>query len=169
MEELEKIFEARDVAFEKQTYKIFDIIHTTLVCVTTFLRNIDPVFAAGTIMWEDVNLVDDGIVIIGMVDYTEGTEMEVDNNTIIVTKDNIEYFRRIVHMSLPIDLVYEDSEDVIMEFLYNMHSQDNISTFSEPLEVEINNNTDFDLTKLTEQQRQSLMLHSNKEKLIKNK
>lgn len=164
MEKLEKIFEARDMAFEKQTHEIFDIIHTTLVCVTTFLSDIDPVFEAGTIMWEDVNLVDGGIVIIGMVDYTEGTEMEVDNNTVIVTKDNIEYFRRIIHMSLPLDLVYEDNEDVIMEFLYNMHSQDNVSTFSEPLVPAVNNNPDFDLTKLTEQQRQSLMFHNNKEK-----
>ncbi len=164
MEELEKIFEARDMAFEKQTHEIFDIIYTTLVCVTTFLGDIDPIFAAGNILWEDVNLVDGGIVIIGMVDYTEGTEIEVDKNTVMVTEDNIEYFRRIVHMSLPIDLVYKDDESVIMEFLYNMHSQDNVSTFSEPLEPGINNNPEFDLSKLTEQQRQSLMLHNNKEK-----
>lgn len=164
MEELKKLFNVRDNAFEKQTYEIFSVINTTLVCVNSFLCDIDPIFAAGNIAWEDVNLVDDGIVIIGMVDYTEGTEMEVDNNTIVVTKDNIEYFRRIVHMSLPVDLVYEDDEDVIMEFLYNMHNQDSVSAFSEPLEPGINNNTDFDLSKLTEEQRQSLMFHDNKEK-----
>lgn len=164
MEELEKIFEARDIAFEEQTNEIFNMIHTTLMCVTTFLSDIDPIFAAGNIAWEDVNLVDGGIIIIGMVDYTEGTEMEVDGNTISITKDNIEYFRRIVHMSLPLDLVYEDNEDVIMEFLYHMHNQDNVATFSEPLEPAINQSNEFDLSKLTDQQRQSLMFHNNKEK-----
>jgi len=158
---LEKIFEARDIAFEKQTHEIFDIINTTLVCINTFLNDIDPIFAAGHILWEDVNLVDGGIVIIGMVDYTIGTEMEIDNNTVVITEDNLEYFRRIVHMTLPLDLVYEDDEEVILEFLYSMHAQDNVGAFSEPLEPGGNNNPDFDLTKLTDKQRQSLMLHNN--------
>ncbi len=167
MDELKKIFEARDSAFEQQTLKIFNIIHMTLVCVETFLNDIDPIFAVGNITWEDVNLVDDGIIIIGMVDYTVGTKMEIDGNMIVITQDNIEYFRRIVHMSLPFDLIYDNDEDTIMEFLYNMHNQDNVSTFSEPLELGVNNNnnnTEFDLTKLTEKQRQSLMVLNNKEK-----
>jgi len=164
MKELEKLFDVRDDAFKEQTLEIFNAINTTLVCVTTFLNDIDPIFAAGNIAWEDANLIDNGIIIIGMVDYTEGTEMQVDGNTVTVTKDNIGYFQRIVHMSLPLDLVYQDDEDVIMEFLYNMHNQDSVSTFSEPLEPTPNQSNEFDLSKLTEKQRQSLMFHDNKEK-----
>jgi len=158
MKNLEEIFDIRDTAYAKQTNKIFDAIITTLSCVNIFLNDIDPIFDAGNIIWEEVNLIDGGIIIIGMIDYKEGTKITVDGNIIEITKNNIEYFRRVVHMTLPLDLVYTNDEDIIMEFLYNSHNESNINSFSEPLELE-NNNIEFDLTKLTEKQRVALVLY----------
>ena len=164
MEELKKVFEARDSAFEKKTHEIFELIHTSLVCVTEFLNDVDPIFNAGEITWEDANLVDDLVVIVGMLDYTPGTTVEVDGNLISVTEENLDYFQRVVHMSLPFDLVASSNEEDITRFLYELHNKGNTSDFSEPLEDNINVAADFDLTKLTKEQRQSLMLYNNKEK-----
>jgi len=168
MEELKKVFEERDSAFEKKTLEIFDIIHTSLVCVTEFLNDIDPIFNAGVVAWEDANLIDDLVVIIGMVHYTPGTAIEIDGNMISITEENLDYFQRVVHMSLPYDLVSSSDEDAITNFLHKIHQENKTNDFSEPLESGGASNeataTDFDLTKLTDEQRRALMFYNIKEK-----
>ena len=164
MEELRKVFEARDKAFEKKTFEIFEIIHDTLVCVTNFLDDIDPICAAGTITWEDANLVDDLVVVIGMVEYTPGTTMEMDGNLITITKENLDYFQRVVHMSLPFDLVESANEEDIMKFLYNINKEKEASEFSEVVDGNPKASMEFDLTKLTDEQRQALQFFTSKGK-----
>ena len=166
MDELKKVFEARDTAFEKKTIEIFELIHTTLVCVTEFLNDVDPIFAAGSITWEDANLMDDMVIIVGMVDYMPGTTIEMDGNLITITEENIDYFQRVVHMSLPFELVEAGNENELMEFLQRIHEEQTASQLSTSLdeskkpELE----TDFDLSKLTDEQRQALMLYNMKGK-----
>ena len=164
MEELKKVFEARDSAFEKKTHEIFELIHTSLVCVTEFLNDVDSIFNAGDITWEDANLVDDLVVIVGMLEYAPGTTVKVDGNLISVTEENLDYFQRVVHMSLPFDLVASSNADDITRFLYDLHNNSNKSDFSELVEDKPSSIADFDLTKLTEEQRQSLMFYNGKEK-----
>lgn len=168
MEELKKVFEERDSAFEKKTLEIFNIIHISLVCVTEFLNDIDPIFAAGDVAWEDANLIDDLVIVIGMVHYTPGTTVEIDGNMVSITEENLDYFQRVVHMSLPYDLVLSSDEDAILEFLHNMHDEGKAEDISEPIESGAipgeATSTDFDLTKLTDEQRQALMYYNIKEK-----
>ena len=106
--------------------------------------------------------MEDLVVIIGMVDYTPGTVIENDGNTVTITDDNIEYFQRVVHMSLPYDMVRSSNEDEIAEFLRTMGTDHPIE-FTEPVDAPPTA-TDFDLSKLTEEQRRSLMLHNMKGK-----
>jgi hypothetical protein len=163
MTELKDIFDARDEAFAKKTMEIFGIIHTALVCITEFLNETDPSVASGNVSWEDANLMDDLVVIIGMVNYEEGTVIENDGNKITITNDNIEYFQRIVHMSLPYEMVLSSNEEDIMEFLHTMGTNHPIE-FTESVDTPPDDSMEFDLSKLTEEQRRSLMFHHMKGK-----
>lgn len=163
MEELREVFNERDTAFAAGTMKIFELIHTTLVCVTEFLNESDPVCAAGNISWEDANLMEDLVVIIGMVDYAPGTAIEADGNLVTITEDNLEYFQRVVHMSLPYDLVKTSNEVEITAFLRTIN--ENVGEeFTDAVSPPTTSDTDFDLSKLTEEQRKSLMMHNAKGK-----
>jgi hypothetical protein len=166
MSKLKEIIDTRDSSFQEKTLEIFELIHTTLVCVTEFLNDADPICAAGNLTWEDANIMEDLVVIIGMVEYVAGTEMEVDGNMVKITDENVEYFQRVVHMSLPFDLVEAGNEKDIIEFLHTMHGELNAADFSEIVEETTTESAevDFDLTKLTEEQRRSLMMHGPKEK-----
>jgi len=163
MTDLKDIFYARDEAFAEKTMEIFEAIHTALVCITEFLNETDPNCAAGNISWEDANLMDDLVVIIGMVDYEHGTIIESDGNEITITNDNIQYFQRIVHMSLPYEMVLSSNEEDIMEFLHTMGTNYPIE-FTKSVDIPSDDSTEFDLSKLTEEQRRSLMFHHMKGK-----
>lgn len=165
MEELRKVFEARDSAFEKKTLEIFEMIHTTLVSVTTFLNEIDPMLASGTIEWEDANILDDDqVVIIGTVNYAPGVTVEVEGSLTTITEENLDYFQRVIHMALPFDLVESRNEEKIMEFLKEIYDKSVIEEGEEDTDIPVSAETEFDLSKLTEEQRQSLRFCSTKGK-----
>jgi len=164
MEEIKKIFKKRDTAFEKQTLEIFKLINTALVSVTRFLNDIDPTCEAGDLSWEDTNLVDDLIIIIGTVRFTPGTTVEIDGELISITEDNLEYFNRIIHMSLPYDLVVEGDEDIITEFLYDIHNEEIAKEALALHEESQGEDLKFDLTQLTDEQKLALELFHAREK-----
>jgi len=161
---LKELFEERDEAFKQQTFKIFELIHTTLVCVTEYLNSIDPVFAAGQVAWEDANLMDGMVLIVGIVDYTPGTQIEIEGETITITESNLDYFQRVVHMSLPFELVESSNEANIIEFLKMIHEKQKAESFSTPINDTPPPDDDFDLSQLTEEQRQAYMLFNTKGK-----
>jgi len=171
MENLKELFNKRDSVFEAATLEIFKKINTTLTCVTTFLNEIDPMVNAGKIVWEDSSLHedDDLITIVGMVEFTPGTSVEIDGETIEVTEETVEYLNRVIHMSLPYDLVEADNGQEITSFLQDIHAEEMERNMLESSDDEDNIPTqqtgpDFDLTKLTEEQRQALDLYNAREK-----
>lgn len=164
MEEIKKIFKKRDSAFEKQTLEIFKQINTALVSVTRFLNDIDPTCEAGNLSWEDTNLVDDLIVIIGTVQFTPNTTVEIDGELVSITEDNMDYFNRVIHMSLPYDLVVEGDEDIITEFLYDIHNEEIAKEALAAHEESQGTDLDFDLSKLSDDQMHALELFHAREK-----
>ncbi len=168
MENLKGIFNARDIAFKEKTLEIFKLINTSLVCVTEFLNSTDPMFNAGIITWEDTNLIDDLIVIIGMVEYEQGTTIEVNGNIISITEENLEYFQRVIHMSLPFDLVITSNENEIMEFLHKLLKDGKGDNFNNIIEnapsstILEQSSLEFDLTQLSDEQIQALKFNNNK-------
>jgi len=162
MEDLQKMLKARNSAFEEKTLEIFKLINTTLVCVTTFLSDIDPLCGAGTFTWEDANIVDDLLVVMGSVDYAPGTTFESDGNEITITEENLEYFQRVVHMNIPLELATTNDEDAIMDFLYTMHEEKSMEEFSETIDNSNPVATEFDLTQLSDKQLQSLKFYNMK-------
>jgi len=164
MENLKKLFEIRDSIFDGQTDEIFELISTSLICISEFLSAVDPMFDAGDLIWEELNLVDDMVVIIGMVYYEPGTTIEVENNLVSITEENLDYFQRVVHMSLPIDIVMSSNKLIISKFLQNLKDEGQGDDFTEIIKNAPDISADFDLSKLTPEQQQSLMFYNSKQK-----
>lgn len=160
MENLKAIFNERDDVFSKRTHKIFSLINTTLVCVTEFLNTNDPMFQAGSITWEEVELEEDLVSIMGFIEYEPGTTVEVDNNIISVTSENIDYFQRIIHMSLPYELVVESDGGEILKFLQKLKDDGKGDDFGKIIAGAPDGSIDFDFTKLTKAQ-QAALIHDN--------
>jgi len=157
METLKKLYNVRDEIFADKTYEIFKHIDNTLACVTLYLTDIDDMVAQGIIAWEDTTLVEDLVVVIGTVQYNVGEFLTIDNKEIEITKDNKEKYEQVVHMSIPYDLVIEDDKDNIIEFLYTVGSESELTHIGIPIET----NNDFDLTELSEEQLTALQTNQS--------
>ena len=159
---VQELFEQRDKKFASVTMEIFEHIHNSLVCITDFLNDNDPVFAAADVTWEDANLANDQVTIIGMIDFNENTTVTIDGEEIEITADNKEYFQRVIHLSLPFGLVIEGDYNTITQFLTEMKQHEE-ALLEEAINLEsitpaVNTAQSFDLSKLTQSQRNSLIL-----------
>jgi hypothetical protein len=166
MSDLEALFAERDKFLEENTLAIFKEMYAALEAVTIFLTDIDDLIAQGTINWEDANIMDDVVILIGMVSYEPGDTVKIsDELDVIINEDNIDNFQRIVHMSIPLDLVKNNDKDVILSFLYDMNVERSAEEFSsvidETTKIPINKEEEFDLSDLDEQQIQSLKYFSD--------
>ncbi len=162
MKELSTIIEARDKKFKEGTIEIFLAIDLSIECVEAFLSGVEPMFAAGSFSWNDVFHEDGLITILGVVSFEDGMTIETDEGTINITKDNLEYFQRVVRMALPYDLVANGERDAIMVFLEKLHKSGKGQDFEE-----INQNAphvqtaaDFDLSELTNDQQAALKMYN---------
>ena len=164
MADLKALFKARDEKFLEETLKIFKLINSTLGCVTAYLSDIDEAVQQGIITWEDASIVDDMVVVIGMVDYDLGDVINLYGKEYTITEENFDDFQRVVHMSVPIDLAEEGNEEKILNYLYSQGEGKDISEFSNAVSgiPEPNTEEEFDLSELTEDQIESLKLHNLK-------
>ncbi len=149
MENLKTLYNVRDEIFSDKTYEIFKKIDNTLACLTLYLTDIDEAVAQGVIAWEDTSLIDDLVVVIGTVQYDMGDIITIAGVEIEVTPNNVLEIERVIHMSIPYDLVIEDDKDNIMEFLYTVEAANEFNIDGAPA-------NDFDLSELSDEQRKSL-------------
>lgn len=161
MKDLKAIFDERDKFFSDKTLEIFTEIDTTLSAVTAFLSDVDDMVSQGTITWEDASFVEDLVVIIGVVQYDIGKFITVGQAEMQITVDNVEQFNRVVHMSIPYELVINADPEAILDFLYTMGTDEEQETIEVKATGEYND-ADFDLTELTDEQRKQLEMFDKK-------
>ncbi len=166
MEDLKALFKVRDEHFSKHTTKILMEITNTLECVTTYLVDIDDGVAQSDIVWEDISIMEDILVMMGTVDYIIGNTISFGNEKIVVTAENCESLQQLVHMSVPLVLVQEDDTAKIMRYLETtaVDMGSDLDGFVVPLTPQTTtpHTSDFDLSELSEEQRQSLKLSTTK-------
>lgn len=163
MEDLEALFKVRDEQYFEETRKIFELITTSVTCATEYLSDMDERVAQGILKWEDVSVIEDMLVIIGSVDYELGTTITLDGKEYNIHADNIDEFQSVAHMSIPLDIVIDDNEEEIRNYLYDMGQDSDIEDYTSVLSppgetVE----SEFDLSELTDEQRQALKLSTAK-------
>jgi len=164
MTDLKTLFDKRDEQFSKETIKIFEKINTTLGCVTAYLSDVNEAVAQGIISWEDTTIMDDTIIIIGMVDYEIGSTIALAGMDFTISEENIDEFQSVIHMQVPFKLADEGDEDKLMDYLYEFGEGKNMDEFQSlisPTKIPVLEH-EFDLSELSEEQRQSLKLSNPK-------
>ena len=161
MEDLKALFKVRDEHFITHTTKILVEITDTLECVSLYLVNIDDNAAQGTIVWEDISIMEDIIIMMGTVEYHIGDTIIFGDEKIVVTDENADSLQQLVHMSVPIALVEEGDKDKIMDYLEST-SNEFSSELGEFLVSEPQHETEFDLSELSDEQIQALKLSTAK-------
>jgi len=163
MQDLKSLVAARDKSNAEFTLKIFKQIGAALGCVTAYLTDIDNYVAQGIITWEDVSIMEGMLIVMGTVNYNVGDTIELGDEEIIMTEENVDEFQQIVHMTLPFELAEEGDEDKILEYLYKTADTNSLDDFSEivmPPPAVLDE--EFDLSELSDEQIQSLKLQTIK-------
>ena len=161
MEDLKTLYEKRDKRYTKESKKIFKLINTMMECVTNHLSDMDESIFQGNISWEETSLMDDMVIIIGMLSYDLGDVIDVGGIEINVTEDNIHELQQMLHMAVPIKLVEEGDSKKITAYLQTITSQHNVDVDVVELPHSGLDN-EFDLSELSEEQRENLRLSTLK-------
>jgi len=161
MEDLKALFKVRDEHFSEHTTKILIEITDTLKCVTVYLNEIDDGAAQGKIIWEDVSIMEDILIMMGTVEYGVGDTIVFGDEQIIVTPENADSLQQLVHMSVPVDLVQESDREKIMEYLRTTTEDINVE-LSEIIVPTSHLDAEFDLSELSDEQIQALKLSTAK-------
>lgn len=161
MEDLKTLFKTRDKRYNKASKKIFKLINTMVVCVTNHLSDMNGSIFQGNISWEEASFMDDMVIIIGMLSYDPGDVIDVNGVEINVTEDNVHELQQMLHMAVPIDLAEEGDSKKIAAYLQTITAQHKVDVDLVELPHHPHDN-DFDLSELSEEQRENLRLSTLK-------
>lgn len=163
MEDLKPLYKKRDKRYTKENRKLLELIDTTLKCVTAYFVKINPAIFQGIISWEDTSVMDDMVIVMGMLSYELGKTIDIGNTKIVVTEDNVNELQHMVHMAVPIDLVEEADSEKITKYLQSLDGDYDIEADSAIIELPTPvHENEFDLSELSEEQLENLKLSSLK-------
>jgi hypothetical protein len=150
-----KLFQKRDMQFSKATKQIAAAMAGVIAGVVQFI-NLNEEMAQGTLTWQDIQLEDDLFLLVGEVNYTAGDKFTTpENESIEVTEHTAEYFKRIVRMALPINLVDNNDPDETLKFLRKVSQEQELDITSKLKSLPSQVDTalfGFDLDSLDDQQ-----------------
>lgn len=167
---LRELFEVRDGEYAKATMKILETIPGTIAAIVE-VSELEEEFAQGRLVWSEAVLVqeveeeEEYVLLVGILRYEVGDEIETPVGKLTVTPDIAERFhQRIIRVGIPINLVENDDKVAIQEFLKESAEEHKRQTEEMKAEMQRRKTetimTDFDLDQLTEEQRESLMLNT---------
>ncbi len=174
-----ELFAAREEAFDKATDKIFAALDGVFAALREHMEIEEIEKIGGVLEWEDIMLVEDDkqpfLVIVGVISHPPGTEFEMPDGTKVqLTKETAPYFRRLVRAGVPISIVDKSKQEII-DYLIQIEAEqkqhweeeskkilaEDGKSLSELLEEHTNSKkqeTEFDLSQLTDEQRKALEL-----------
>lgn len=156
---IRQLFEAREKATIRGTDKIFAAMVPAMEVINDLMGLEDIKKVGGNLVWDDLSLIigdaveEPLVIMVGVVSFPPGCEIETTNgDKIKVTVDTEPYFRRLVRAGLPASVAIQSKEEVAAYFKkmeQEMEKQADVSEMDRVLTTE----TEFDLTKLTDEQR----------------
>lgn len=155
---LEQLFAHREQQFRRNTERILTSMKNVIDGVVQFL-NLNEELAQGQLTWQDVQFRDEIVMLIGFIDYPPGAKFATSNGeVVVVSEQTVDYFRRIIRMGLPADLVHKNSADDTIAFLQEIQKQNEIEEV-EMIELPVPDGVeDFDLDSLTDEQKAALVV-----------
>lgn len=161
MTDLKKRFERRSEILKEETQKILDEIPNVIAGAVRFL-NLGAKIDESNMSWEEVALLDDQeyfeggtVLLVGVVSYEPGEKFTLPNGeSVDVDEANADYFRRVIRIGVPYALAMNGTVEDVVEFLFHSATEleEDLSQ-EQPMQPE---QTDFDLSELTDEQRHSL-------------
>lgn len=155
------IFEEREEMLASTSKLIFGRIHNITAGIDTFLSKTDDAYASGYVTWEEVqyNSEEDLVVIYGILAFEVGATFQISDSEITISNENMEMFKRMIRIGIPIHIVKNNSEKETIDFLETVNQQNqslrsiNTDNIAPPKESD----KEFNLDELTDEQRQALM------------
>lgn len=168
-EELKMLFEYRDKVVREASAQIFNKIKHVLGGINTFLSETDKTYAGGSMLWEDVQYMEDNdiIVVFGVLSFLPGSKINIGGRLVDITESNANSFQRMVRIGIPINLASEGLEQDIVKFLGNLDQKhesldnNNVRNLASELPVfptHKKTQQDFDWGELTDEQKRSLVI-----------
>jgi hypothetical protein len=166
-QELEHLFEYRDKIVHEASKRIFIKIGHVLRGIDVFLSKTDKAYSNGTMSWEDVQYVEDNniVVVFGVLSFVPGSRFDLGGKIIEITESNADSFQRMVRIGIPIGLASEGTESQVINFLGGIEQQhesldeNNVRNLASELpNLPRKRREDFDWDKLTDEQKNALVI-----------
>lgn len=120
---IRKMFERRAQAFDKYTKAIFDALTPTVIAAIVEVLELTP-DEIERLEWHVFRLVDEHLVISGLVTYQAGdTIVADDGNVVELTTETAYILSKIIKIALPMYIVEDCTKDQVVEFLRNLEQE----------------------------------------------
>lgn len=157
---LKTLFMHRQQFFERNTDTIFKSVINVTDGIIEYL-NLKDEIAQGQLTWTNIlHQEAEGLVtMIGLVKYPPGAKFDTaEGQTITVSKNNVDYFTRIMRFSLPYDLVDSGTREDVLVFLKSLESEGQQQTEIVELPEEIMSLAEFEFDELTDEQKAAMII-----------
>lgn len=178
--EIIKLFNERRNAYSRHSQRIVDALSDNVIAgVLDFIDLPDQ--DLDHLTWQEVTLVGTYIQLTGVVTYEIGEEITTpDGEKIVIDKNSFEDNSKFINVVVPVNLAEKGSKEEITKFLHELQAEqeldyldttrmdsedteerlpDDVSEFIEELlGKQLKQNSEFDLSKLTEDQQNALHL-----------
>ncbi len=161
MNKLEQLFQTRDKQYKSNTDRILKSLDSVITGVVQFL-GMKEELAQGQLTWQNIQMQQDVVMLIGIIEYPPGSKFATtQGETMVVSKENKDYFKRILRLGLPLDLVAKGSAEDVVEFLSGVDKNAEEQVEYVELPAELAGIQDFNLDDLTAEQKKALLIKEN--------
>jgi hypothetical protein len=158
---LERLFLVREQTFQRATEDILKALGAVINGVAAFLH-LKEELAQGKLTWQNVQMQDDVVLLIGIIEYPPGAKfITSQGEQMVVSKENKDYFKRILRIGLPISLVENGTAEDVVRFMSNADKDAEEITETVEVPEELANISDFNLDDLTDAQKSALLIKEN--------
>ena len=165
MNNLERLFKQRDRTYQAHTDRILKSLSTVIDGVVQFL-NLKEELAQGQLTWQNVQMQQEVVMLIGIIEYPPGAKFATSQGEqMVVSKENKDYFKRILRLGLPTDLVEKGNTEDVMKFLSNVDKNAEEKVEYVELPKELAGIQDFNLDDLTDEQKNALLVRVDDKKV----
>ncbi len=163
MNNLELLFKQRDRTYQAHTDRILKSLSAVIDGVVQFLH-LKEELAQGQLTWQNVQMQQDVVMLIGIIEYPPGAKFATSTGEqMVVSRENKEYFKRILRLGLPTDLVEKGDTEDVLKFLSNIETEEKVEMVELP--VELAGIQDFNFDELTDAQKKSLLVRMDDKKV----
>jgi hypothetical protein len=158
MDKLEQLFQHRERQYKSNTDRILNSMSKVIDGVVQFL-SLKEELAQGQLTWQNIQMQDEVVMLIGFIEYPPGAKFTTTTGEeMVVSRENRDYFKRILRLGLPVDLVKKGEAQDVVDWLTGLSNQEEQEVEMVELPEELAGIKDFNLDDLTPEQKLALTI-----------